>query len=140
MALYTERIANALQEHLEVCSGLLRLSQREADALRSPAPFPVDTIQAERKALLVRLQSSALCVSSERELWQRSRTPVSETSSELAALVQRTLDTIMRALVLDRENEEALLRRGLLPARALPRAEQSQPHFVARTYQRHVPT
>jgi hypothetical protein len=42
--------------------------------------------------------------------------------------------------VLDRENEEALLRRGLLPARALPSPEQSQPHFVARTYQRHVPS
>jgi len=41
-------------------------------------------------------------------------------------------------LVIDRENEESLLRRGLLPARALPRAEQSQPNFVARTYQRHT--
>jgi hypothetical protein len=44
----------------------------------------------------------------------------------------------MRVLVIDRENEASLLRRGLLPARALPRAEQSQPNIVARTYQRYT--
>lgn len=123
-----------------MCSDLLRLSQEEADALRNPAPFPAGAIQEKRKDLLARLRSSAQFVSKEREVWQQLRTPASETTPELAVLVQRTLDTIMRVLVLDRENEESLLRRGLLPVRALPRSEQSQPHFVARTYQRHVQT
>jgi DNA-directed RNA polymerase subunit H (RpoH/RPB5) len=44
----------------------------------------------------------------------------------------------MRVLVIGRENEENLLRRGLVPPRSLPRAEQSQPNFVALTYQRHT--
>ena len=53
-------------------------------------------------------------------------------------LVRTTLDTIMRVLVVGRENEQSLLRRGLVPARSLPRAEQSRPNFVALTYQRHA--
>jgi hypothetical protein len=138
MSLQTESVAEALQEHLGVCDDLLRLSQKEAEALGNPAPFPAGAMQAERRDLLARLQSSAESVSKERERWQQLRTPTSETSPELAALVQRALDTIMRVLVLDRENEQNLLRRGLLPARCLPGAEQSQPHFVARTYQRHI--
>ena len=139
MALHNQSVAGALQEHLDVCSDVLRLSQKESDALRAPVPFPARAIQAERKGLLARLQSSSQSVSQERNRWQQLRGPAGEADPELAALAQRALDTIMRVLVLDRENEEHLLRRGLLPARALPRAEQSQPHFVARTYQRHIP-
>jgi hypothetical protein len=44
----------------------------------------------------------------------------------------------MRVLVLDRENEQHLLRRGLLSPRALPAVEPFQPGFVARLYQRHA--
>ena len=138
MALHCEPVAAALEKHLGVCNDLLRLSQKEAEALRSTAPFPADAIREERKALLARLQSSMNSVSGERSRWQQARSPVQENNPELAALVQQTLDTIMRVLVLDRENEQELLRRGLLPARSLPPAAQSQPHFIARTYQRYV--
>ena len=131
-------VADALREHLEVCEDLLRLAQREAEALRQPEPFPAAQIQTERKALLARLDSSARLVASERDRGSQLSAPGGETPPELAALVRTTLDTIMRVLVIDRENEANLLRRGLLPARALPRAEQSQPNFVARTYQRHT--
>ena len=138
MALHNQSVAAALQEHLDVCGDLLRLSQKESDALRDPVPFPARAIQAERKVLLARLESSSLSVARERGRWQQRKGPAGETHPELATLAQRALDTIMRVLVLDRENEKSLLCRGLLPARSLPRAEQSQPHFVAQTYQRHV--
>jgi hypothetical protein len=134
---HQDPVADALREHLGVCNGLLQLAQREAEALRQPGPFPAATIQAERKALLARLDSSARSVASQRDCCSQFNAPGGETPPELADLVRTTLDTIMRVLVIDRENEANLLRRGLLPARALPRAEQSQPNFVARTYQRH---
>ena len=138
MAIQHEPVAAALREHLGVCEELLRLAQREAEALRQPGPFPAAQIQSERKALLAQLDSSSASVASQRDRCSQINAPGGETPPELADLVRTTLDTIMRVLVIDRENEANLLRRGLLPARALPRAEQSQPSFVARTYQRHA--
>jgi hypothetical protein len=57
---------------------------------------------------------------------------------QLTRLIQESLDTIMRALVLDRENEQSLLRRGLVPVRSLPPAESARPHYVSQMYQRHT--
>jgi len=37
---------------------------------------------------------------------------------------------------LDRENEQALLRRSLVPARQLPSVNRQRPHFVADLYRR----
>jgi hypothetical protein len=138
MATHQHSIADALREHLGVCDDLLRLAQTEAEALRQPGPFPTARIQSERRALLRRLEASSQTLTGER--LQAGGTPSrgGELSPELSDLVRTTLDTIMRVLVMDRENEQSLLRRGLLPPRALPRAEQSQPTFVAQTYQRHV--
>ena len=138
MATHHDAVTGALREHLGVCDDLLLLAQQEAEALRQPGPFPAARIQAERKDLLDRLESSSRSVAGKRDRWCQLNGPGCETPPELADLVQTTLDTIMRALVIGRENEETLLRRGLLPPRSLPRAEQSQPHFVARTYQRHT--
>jgi hypothetical protein len=135
---YHDPVAGALREHLGVCDDLLLLAQKEAEALRQPGPFPAATIQAERKDLLARLESSLRLVASERKRCAQLNAPGCGTPRELADLVRTTLDTIMRVLVIDRENEQSLLRRGLLPPRSLPQAEQSQPNFVAFTYQRHA--
>lgn len=140
MAFQNISVIDALQEHLAVCSELFGLAQMEADALRNPAPFPAAAIQEQRKRLLARLDASSRIVSLERQRWEHQRTVASEASPELANLVQRVLDATMRVLVLDRENEQNLLRRGLLPTAALPRAEQAQPNFVTRLYQRHGQT
>jgi len=43
-----------------------------------------------------------------------------------------------QVLLLDRENQQALLRRGLLPARHLPAAAVQRPHCVADAYRRHT--
>jgi hypothetical protein len=133
-----DAMASAVREHLGVCDDLMRLAQREAEALGQPGPFPAARIQAARKELLGRLERSLRTVASERNRWSQLKAEGSDTPSELAELVQTTLDTIMRVLVVDRENEASLLRRGLLPARSLPRAEQAHPNFVTRTYQRHT--
>jgi hypothetical protein len=138
MYMHDDPVAGALREHLGVCDDLLMLAQQEAEALRQPGPFPAARIQSERKELLVRLESSSRSVAAQRTRCGQLNASGAEPPPELACLVQSTLDTIMRVLVIDRENEASLLRRGLLPARALPRAEQSQPNIVARTYQRYT--
>lgn len=138
MGIHQDPVAGALREHLGVCADLLLLAQEESEALRQSGPFPAARIQAERKDLLVRLESSSRSIASQRNRWGQLNAPGGDTPPEFKDLVRTTLDTIMRVLVIGRENEENLLRRGLVPARSLPRAEQSQPNFVALTYQRHT--
>ena len=140
MGLHSNTAIEVLQQHLAVCSELFSLGQKESEALRSASPFPAAAIQSQRRQLLNRLESTSRAVSEERERWERQRTVTGETNPEMADLVQRVLDMTMRVLVLDRENEQSLLRRGLLPASALPRAEQAQPTYVTRLYQRHGQT
>ena len=137
MQSHHDPVARALREHLGVCAELLALARKEGEALRQSGSFPAAQIRAERKALLLRLESSSRVLAEERNRWCQLKPPGSEMEPELAELVQTTLDAITRVLVADRENEARLLRRGLLPPQSLPRAEQLQPSFVARTYQRH---
>jgi flagellar biosynthesis/type III secretory pathway chaperone len=131
-------MADALRQHLGVCNALLELAHKEAQALASSDPFPVLAIQVERKALLGRLEYALKQVSQKGTVWNGAEAQGSPASLKLTRLLRTALDTIMRVLVLDRENEQQLLRRGLLSARCLPAAEQSRPHFVARLYQRHI--
>jgi hypothetical protein len=42
----------------------------------------------------------------------------------------------MKFILLDRENEQGLLRRGLVPPRQLPSVNRQRPHFVAELYRR----
>jgi hypothetical protein len=135
-----EEMTEALREHLGVCNALLELAHKEAQALKSPAPFPALAIQVERKALLCRLECALKLLGQKRTLWNCSGKERGPGDPRLRRLLRTAMDTIMRVLVLDRENEQQLLRRGLLPARCLPPAEQSRPHYVARLYQRHTQT
>jgi flagellar biosynthesis/type III secretory pathway chaperone len=132
----TNDLSDTLRDHLAVCNELLALVQKESEALKNPAPFPMEQLRAERKELLARLEGSMRTVSE-----RRARVQSQAEGGQPAGfpdLLQTTLDTIMRVLVLSRENEEMLLRRGLVPAHALPPPEQSQPGYVARVYQNHT--
>ena len=46
-------------------------------------------------------------------------------------LLRQNQDLTMKIIVLDRENEQNLLRRGLVPPRELPSVNRQRPHFVA---------
>ena len=122
---------------MDVCNDLLALANKEAEALKNAAPFPAAEIQAERKVLLKRLDSALTRMTQQRPAYGQLRTEPRGSNAQCAPLLKSAMDTIMRILVLDRENEQALLRRGLLPLRSLPPAAQSQPSYIARTYQRH---
>jgi hypothetical protein len=131
-------LAGALEEHLAVCKDLLALAHKESDALKNPTPFPATALQAEKRTLLCRLESALKLLIRKRTLWQQSSMAGPPRDPHVARRLQAGQDMIMRLLVLDRENEQHLLRRGLLPARSLPPSEQSRPSYVARLYQRHA--
>lgn len=132
-------LVTGLKSHLAVCEEVLLLAERENQALRGPGDYPADEFAQRRKTLLPRLTQSLECLSRNRAAWQRLSTTERARYAEAGALLRANQDLIMRIIVLDRENEQALLRRGLVPPRHLPPADRQRPHVVAGLYQRTGP-
>jgi flagellar biosynthesis/type III secretory pathway chaperone len=129
-------IARSLREHLALCASLLPVLEQEAAALRQPeAAIPFEVHQA-KKSLLPRLEQSVERLKAIRARWVAL--PPAERSGfpEVPGLLRQNQELIMKMIVLDRENEQALLRKGLVPAKHLPPAQRQRPHYVANLYQR----
>ena len=73
-----------------------------------------------------------------RKVWQQKSQSERTQHPEVKTLLEVLQQMIVRILQLDRENQQALLRAGLLPARHLPAAAAQQPGFVSRLYSRHT--
>jgi hypothetical protein len=128
-----------LRAHQSVCRELLILAERESQALRQGQAAVLDEVHQTRKPLLPRLSDSLEKVRQHRIQWQRLTASERAAQPEIGFLVRQAQDLILRILLLDRENEQGLLRRGLIPPREIPAAQQQRPHFVAGLYRRHSP-
>ncbi len=128
-----------LRAHQIVCRELLALAERESQALRQGQAAALHDVHQSRKPLLPRLSESLEKVRQHRILWQSLTAAERSGQPEIAFLVRQAQDLIMRVILLDRENEQGLLRRGLIPPREIPPAQQQRPHFVANLYRRHAP-
>jgi len=68
--------------------------------------------------------------------WQKFSLDERARYPEIGMLLRQNQDVTMKIIMLDRENEQGLLRRGLIPARELPPVNRQRPHFVADLYRR----
>lgn len=132
-------IAAELGAHRGVCEEVLALVTREGEALRQPGPFPGEGFARERAELLPRLTRSLEALRRGREAWQRLDPAARSRQSDVDALLRANQNLIMKIIVLDRENEQALLRRGLLPPGHLPSSQSQRPHLVAAQYLKNLP-
>lgn len=134
-----ESMRRALQAHAGLCTELLALAVREEQLLRGAESFVPGLNDGPRRNLIAGLDHSLHALKLHRVEWQKL--PASERAQypDIARLICAAQEVGMKIIVLDRENEQALLRRGLLPARHLPSAQGQQPHYVAGLYQRHRP-
>lgn len=131
-------LAHDLHQHIDLCQEILTTVQAEARELADPATAsPAAAASQTRRRLLPRLKESIDRL--RRHRVGRDRLSPAERSHPpaIARLLQQTQDLTLRAIVLDRENEQTLLRRGLLPPGQLPAAHRQRPHFVAELYRRH---
>lgn len=126
-----------LREHLALCEEILALTERENQTLREAGGSRFESCQA-RKAILPRLTECAGMLRALRQSWQGLPAAERARSPELAGLIRKNQDLVMRILMLDRENQQFLLKRGLVPARHLPPAQCQKPHFVADLYRRNA--
>ena len=125
-----------LKEHQVVAQDLLGLVEREGQALRQGDAATVPVFFDEKQRLLGRLKDSVATLKRLRTVWTALPAEHRAEHPEVTALLRQTQDLTMKIIVLDRENEQALLRRGLVPPREIPSANRQRPHFVADLYRR----
>ena len=132
----TAAMITDLRQHEAVCRELLAVVERESAALRSADSKTSMDLFRSKKELLPRLNRSVETLRSHRIEWQRRNASDRAQHPEIAALLRQTQDVVMKIIVLDRENEQTLLRQGLVPARQLPSVNRQRPNFVANLYRR----
>jgi flagellar biosynthesis/type III secretory pathway chaperone len=129
-------IIDTLLEHMAVCQDLLGVAEREGQALRRADQPSLFEVYQQKKNLLPRLNQSLDGLRKHRVNWHRLSLDERARQPEVGSLLRKSQDLTMKIIVLDRENEQALLRRGLVPARELPSVNRQRPHFVADLYRR----
>jgi hypothetical protein len=126
-----------LRGYIALCEEVLTLTTAENQALNGQSEYQSFPFYQSRKDLLPRLKQAFILLNSWRQKWLKISPEERVSHTEVKTLFQAVQGLLMKVLVLDRENQQALLRRGLVPAQHLPRAEAQQPHFVASVYKRH---
>jgi len=134
---FVSELAGHLRGYLGLCDEMLSLTGRERQSLDGPNEYqPFEYYQA-RKSLLSRLDQSLNLLRTWRQAWQRLDPMERGQYPEVKSLLQAVQDSVVKILVLDRENQQALLRRGLLPAPHVSDFASPQPHYASELYRRH---
>ncbi|NJO56213.1 MAG: hypothetical protein HC834_07525 [Rhodospirillales bacterium] len=129
-------LAVILRSSLELYRELLTVVEQEGQELRDASQPPTGGAAEARKTLLPRVNESLDNLRKHRLRWTQASTAERAQHPEIAGLLRQSQDLIMKIIVQDRENEQALLRRGLVPPQHLPSANRQRPHFVADLYRR----
>lgn len=135
---FTDSLTDQLRTHHKICQEFLDLFTRENQALHRPEPWHPDDYCTERKRLLPRLESVLIQIRAFREMWQRMTTTERDQYEEIKLLLRDIQNILPRLLLLDRENQQEMLKRGLVPPTQLPPAASQRPHFVTNLYRRHA--
>jgi hypothetical protein len=135
----TEMIAD-LRAYQTICDEALVLTTRENQALSSGGEYQPFEFYQLRTSLLPRIESALVQLRKWREIWLRVPPTERAGCSEVKVLFQSVQSLLMKLLLLDRENQQALLKRGLVPPRHLAAAavQVQKPNFVANVYKRHA--
>jgi hypothetical protein len=134
---FAVQLISELKKYLALCEEALLLAVRENQVLTGQDDYKPLEFQQKRKNLIPDLQSICTSLHHCRMRWQQVSVQEREQCQEVKPLFQQIQGYIMKLLQLDRENQQALLRRGLVPVQHLPAVVAvQQPHFVANLYRR----
>jgi hypothetical protein len=117
----------------ELCEQVLDLTSRECQALSDQNGYSPTEFNQKRKNLLPELESALINLRNQ----GRGRRPTTH-SEETMEVFQAIQCVLMRILLMDRENQQALLRRGLVPPQYMPPVAASQPNYVAGLYRQNA--
>ena len=125
-----------MKQYHALCQELLVLVEREGHSLRQAEKPSLFEFYQLKKTLLPRLIQSLDTLRAHRINWQKFTPDERARHPEIGMLLRQNQDLTMKIILLDRENEQTLLRRGLVPPRQLPPANRQRPNFVAELYRR----
>lgn len=120
-----------LRDHLSLYRELLDLSEKEGRQLQQEQNPDLKAVHQTRENLLAKLDQSLEKLRQHRTDWQKLSPRQKSQYPEIQTLLRQSQDLIMKVLTLDRENEQNLLRRGLIPP--------SQLHHIRRPTPRQAP-
>jgi hypothetical protein len=136
----TTQFVNALtlelRTYLALCEEILNLSARENQALAGQAAYNHLEFHQKRKNLLPNIELFLAKLRSRRLFWQQVPASERERCGEIKPLFENIQNLLMKVLLLDRENQQIMLRRGLIPVSHLPATANPKPNYVASVYQR----
>jgi hypothetical protein len=117
----------------------LALAAREHQALAGAEIYQPFEFHSLRINLLNRLNSLMVSIRHWRQLWQQVGPVERAGHPDVKTAIQMLQDLLVKILQLDRENQQALLRRGLVPARHVSACAAPPSNYVANLYRRHNP-
>jgi hypothetical protein len=127
-----------LRGYRDLCREFLALFADENQTLRRAQIWSPKVFGDQRKRLLPRLESGLIHLRSLRHWWEQVPAGQRESCGEIRDLLREVQNLLPRLLMLDRENQQEMLRRGVIPATQLPPAASQRPNFVANLYRRHA--
>jgi hypothetical protein len=129
-------LAFDLQEFASICENALALAKREHLALASQANYQHFEFYKKRKSLLADIEEMLPKFRRHQTAWQQVSQPQRDLFTDLKRQFQNIQGLLMRVMLLDRENQQTMLKRGLVPAKHLPAAAAQRPHYVADLYRK----
>ena len=128
-----------LRTFAAICENALALATREHQALSGTGDYRPFEFSQLRKDLLGRLGPITSELRQWRQLWQQCSQTEREGIKEVKSAIQMLQDLIIKFFQLDRENQQALLRRGLVPARHVTSCAAPPSNYVSSLYRRNTP-
>lgn len=135
---FTAGLVNELRAFLALCENVLASVTSENQALTATTDYQPFGFYQSRKNLLPSLDTALANLRVKRMAWQQAEESERARCEDVKPFFQAIQGILMKILMLDRENQQALLRRGLVPATHLPSVALQRPHFIANIYQRHA--
>ena len=130
------QLLSDVREIVPLYEELLEIIEKEGRLLRDAEPASLFEIYQRKKTLLPELDGSLRKLRLIRSEWLALSVEERNDCPDFAPLLRQAQALLMRMILIDRENEQGLLRRGLVPAREIPAAQRQRPHFVADLYRR----
>ena len=122
---------NALLEHMAACELTYQLMLDENRLLKTTGTPPGDDFLGQKRIVLRQLETALVMLRSLGD-------PLPDFTPEQRATIRKTQQIVLKALLLDRENEQLLLKSTAPPRPEMPRMRATLDQ-VRRIYQKHQP-
>ena len=129
---FTAQLAADLRAFLSLCEEALALATCENQIFTAGPDYQPSDFLSRRKSLLFHLEQAVVNLKHIRRVWQQTDPAERDRCGEVKSLFPVVQGTLMKVLLLDRENQQAMLRRGLVPPQHLPAAAAQRPALCHR--------